>query len=99
MLENGPIEGQAPIIGTAVDAEQRVYQPLTHIIARPGVSFSFTPIIDTARIRALNPRFVGYDADVGNTVDVATLELEGTDVRGEIVITEVDTILDALDKR
>ncbi len=88
-------ETQQPQQDEPVATEGQVFPPLTNIIAKPGEPFSFTPILNADRVRALAPHLVAYD-EIGDTVEVASVELEGTGVRGEVIFIEVGTHLDDL---
>lgn len=86
---------QQPQQDTPVAIERQVFPPLTHIVAKPGEPFSFIPILNADRVEALASNLVGYD-EIGDTVEVVSVELEGSGVRGEIIFIEVGTHLDDL---
>lgn len=90
MLERRPGEDQ----GTTGGVEQRTYQPITHIVSRPGIPFSYVPIFDPDRVRALEPRFADSDSDVGTTADVITFEVPGTSITGAITLVEIETVVE-----
>lgn len=78
------------------DPISKDYPPITHIIVKSGINFSYRPILDPTRVKALYPDLAGLEEEVGETADVITFQLDGTDVVGEIAFLATAISLDSL---